>query len=200
MKIGRKFPPQVRAPQHRPGPHPTRPQGPGILQPKVTAAPRVPPAAPPAYNPCPTPKVLQAKASLPQPPVAPHRPQPTPRALQTKSVAAPLAARPSALPAQRPCAVQTHKAAGVATRAPIAPPRAAFATGRSAVIQRVCDHCNNVLCEDGSVCGNLKRKRKYKIGTHGAKKSEQTRLNKKFKSSKVKVTGSLFESEHTVGY
>lgn len=215
MNNGRKFPPPAHVPAHRPGQRPTRPHAPNVLQPKAAnvlqpkaAAPARPhPPAPPAYRPCPTPKVLQAKSALPARPTAPnqsqpvappaYRPQPPPRVLQTKPAVAPPAPRPSAQPPQRPSAVQAHKAAGAAPRPP-APP----AAGTRAVIQLACAHCTNVFCTDGSVCGNTgrRRKRKYEIGTHGAKKSEQQRLNKKFKKAKVKVTGRDFESEHTVGY
>ncbi len=78
-----------------------------------------PPAAPPAYRPQPTPKVLQAKTQTQtpparqpnRPPAAPpvYRPQPVPRVLQTKAAVASTpsprtqpTARPSAPPVYRP--------------------------------------------------------------------------------------------------
>ncbi len=43
----------------------------------------------------------------------------------------------------------------------------------------------------------IKPRTKYKIGQHGAKKREQKRLSKKYKTN---VTGKSHESEHTVGF
>jgi hypothetical protein len=68
------------------------------------------------------------------------------------------------------------------------------ATSQTAPIQR-CVNCLNPLCVAGEVCGN--RQNKYDIGQHGAKKREQKRLSQKFK---IPVTGTGFESEHTVGF
>jgi hypothetical protein len=44
------------------------------------------------------------------------------------------------------------------------------------------------------------RRSRYEEGTHGFKKKEQARLNKKLGSSKLKVSGLTYESEHTIGY
>jgi hypothetical protein len=44
------------------------------------------------------------------------------------------------------------------------------------------------------------KRNKYDPGTHGAKKSEQKRLNTLYKASGVRVTGDVFHSEHTIGF
>ena len=88
MNIGRKWPPQSQGPQRGPGQPPTRLHGPGILQPKVVAAPQAkqPPAAPPVYRPQLTPLVLQRKMAL-QPSAA----APTPVSQRRANTAAPTA-------------------------------------------------------------------------------------------------------------
>ena len=65
----------------------------------------------------------------------------------------------------------------------------------SKIVQRQCDNCNNIFCHNGSICGS--KKRKYKPGKHGFKKIEQKQLTNEFG---MKVTGSNFESEHSVGF
>jgi RHS repeat-associated protein len=47
------------------------------------------------------------------------------------------------------------------------------------------------------VIGKSNRKRKYRLGSHGAKKTEQQRLGQEFGT---KVSGATHESEHPIGY
>ncbi len=44
------------------------------------------------------------------------------------------------------------------------------------------------------------RRSRYGEGTHGFKKKEQARLNKLIESGDLTVSGSTYESEHTIGY
>lgn len=64
-----------------------------------------------------------------------------------------------------------------------------------ATIQRVCSHCTNVACDNGSIC-NYKG-RAYGIGQHGARRSEQKRLTDKFGQA---VNGDTHQSEHYIGF
>jgi hypothetical protein len=126
--------------------------------------------------------VNSARSSPTAPPA--YRPQPVPKVLQRKTASPgqqPDAGRVGHVPANRPTPL--HGMARVIQRA---------------VIQCQCNHCNNVMCDNGSVCGGTKkRKAKYEIGQHGSKTKEQKRLSGKFG---ITVSGETFESEHTIGF
>lgn len=98
---GRKMPPKVHGPQHKPGQRSgqLQPRGAGVAQTKTAAASQSkrPPAAPPVYRPQPAPAVLQSKKTAgpatpvaasvgDKRPVAPpvYKPQRPPAALQRK--------------------------------------------------------------------------------------------------------------------
>ncbi|WP_240224984.1 hypothetical protein [Rheinheimera hassiensis] len=68
-------------------------------------------------------------------------------------------------------------------------------TPLQSVIQRQCDHCDNVACDDGSICNY--NGRAYGIGQHGARRSEQQRLTDEFGQA---VSGDTHQSEHYYGF
>jgi hypothetical protein len=141
-------------------------------------------------------QAVQKKAVLPSARIPPSQPGPAPhvraavQAVQAKPAPPRSPVPPPPLPGRVPSpprpaqpvsgAVQCGKGMKVTARKPVKSPSKKL----SRTIQKP----------------TRQRRSRYEEGTHGFKKKEQARLNKKLGRSRLKVSGLTYESEHTIGY